>query len=397
MQGAVDNKSLTIPVGTRSLAMIALIALLGVGGTYIYGKLRSPAVVTPESPEIALPEIKTVTALGRLEPEGEIVYLTAPTSSQESRIEQLLVKVGDSVKAGEVIAILDSRDRLQASYQQAQQDIEVSRARLAQVEAGAKTGEIATQKAEITRLEADQQARITAQQATVERLQAEVQNAQVEYQRYDSLYQEGAISASTRDTRQLTLQTSQRNLKQAQAELTRLQSTRSPELAKAQATLSSITEVRPVDVQVSQAELQRAIAAAAQSKASLEQAFVRSPQDGVIMDIHTQPGEVIAAEGIVEIGQIEQMVAIAEVYESDVQKLKPGQMARIFSSALPNELSGTVAWVDLKVHRQTVINTDPSENIDAKIVEVRVQLDPKSSQEAAKFTNLQVEVEIEVN
>ncbi|NER96516.1 MAG: ABC exporter membrane fusion protein [Symploca sp. SIO1B1] len=397
MQGTVNNKSLTIPAGTRSLAMIALVALLGVGGTYIYGKLRSPDVLTPESPEIALPELKTVTALGHLEPEGEVVNLTAPTSSQESRIEELLVKVGDSVKAGDVIAILDSRARLQASYKQAQQDVEVSRARLAQVQAGAKVGEIATQKAEITRLEADQQARITAQQANVERLQAEVHNAQVEYQRYDSLYQEGAISASARDTRQLTLQTSQRNLKQAQAELTRLQSTRSPELAKAQATLSSMTEVRPVDVQVSQAELQRAIAAAAQSKASLEQAFVRSPQDGVIMDIHTQPGEVITTEGIVEIGQIEQMVAIAEVYESDVQKLKPGQMARIFSNALPNELRGTVAWVDLKVHRQTVINTDPSENIDAKIVEVRVQLDPESSQAAAKFTNLQVEVEIEVD
>jgi len=398
MQGTVNNKSLTIPAGTRSLAMIALVALLGVGGTYIYGKLRSPDVLTPESPEIALPELKTVTALGHLEPEGEVVNLTAPTSSQESRIEELLVKVGDSVKAGDVIAILDSRARLQASYKQAQQDVEVSRARLAQVQAGAKVGEIATQKAEITRLEADQQARITAQQANVERLQAEVHNAQVEYQRYDSLYQEGAISASARDTRQLTLQTSQRNLKQAQAELTRLQSTRSPELAKAQATLSSMTEVRPVDVQVSQAELQRAIAAAAQSKASLEQAFVRSTQDGVIMDIHTQPGEVITTEeGIVEIGQIEQMVAIAEVYESDVQKLKPGQMARIFSNALPNELRGTVTWVDLKVHRQTVINTDPSENIDAKIVEVRVQLDPKSSKEAAKFTNLQVEVEIEVD
>ncbi|NER50258.1 MAG: ABC exporter membrane fusion protein [Symploca sp. SIO1A3] len=397
MQGTVNNKSLTIPAGTRSLAMIALIALLGVGGTYVYGKLRSPDVLTPESPEIALPELKTVTALGHLEPEGEVVNLTAPTSSQESRIEELLVKVGDSVKAEDVIAILDSRDRLQASYKQAQQDVEVSRARLAQVQAGAKVGEIATQKAEITRLEADQQARITAQQANVERLQAEVQNAQVEYQRYDSLYQEGAISASARDTRQLTLQTSQRNLKQAQAELTRLQSTRSPELAKAQATLSSMTEVRPVDVQVSQAELQRAIAAAAQSKASLEQAFVRSPQDGVIMDIHTQPGEVITTEGIVEIGQIEQMVAIAEVYESDVQKLKPGQTARIFSNALPNELRGNVTWVDLKVHRQTVINTDPSENIDAKIVEVRVQLDPESSQAAAKFTNLQVEVEIEVD
>ncbi|NET55561.1 MAG: ABC exporter membrane fusion protein [Symploca sp. SIO2E6] len=394
MQDAVYNKSFTLQSGARQWLAIAIIALLGVGGAAVYWKLRSQAAVTPESPAIALPEIKTVTALGHLEPDGEVIYLTAPTSGQESRIEQLLVQEGDAVQAGQVIAILDSRDRLQASYDQAQRDIEVARARLAQVEAGAKAGEIATQQAEIARLEADQQARIASQQAIIERLQAEVQNAEVEYQRYDYLYQEGAISASNRDARQLTLQTTQRNLQQAQADLTRLQSTRSPELAKAQATLSSITDVRTVDIQVLQAELNRAIAAADQAKATLEQAFVRSPQDGIIMDVHTQAGEVIATEGIVEIGQTDQMVAIAEVYESDVQKVKPGQAARIFSSALPDELRGTVAWVDLKVQRQTVINTDPSENIDAKVVEVRVQLDPQSSQAAAKFTNLQVEVEI---
>ena len=396
MQDAVHNKSFPVQSRVRPWLAIAIIALLGVGGTSIYWKLRSQTAAPSESP-VASPEIKTVTALGHLEPEGEVIKLTAPTSTQESRIDQLLVKEGDSVKAGQVIAILDSRDRLQASYDQAQRDIEVSRARLAQVQAGAKAGEIATQQAEITRLEADQQARIAAQQATVERLQAEVQNAEVEYQRYDSLYQEGAISASTRDARQLTMQTSQRSLKQAQAELTRLQSTRSPELAKAQATLSSIADVRPVDVQVLQAEVSRAIAAATQAKAALEQAYVRSPLDGVIMDVHTHPGEVITAEGIVEIGQIDQMVAIAEVYDSDVKKVKPGQAARISSSALPEELHGTVAWVDLKVQRQTVVNTDPSENIDAKVVEVRVRLDPNSSQTAGKFTNLQVEVEIELN
>ena len=396
MQDAVHNKSFPVQSG-RSWLALAIIALLGIGGTSIYWKLQSQTAVPSESPVIASPEIKTVTALGHLEPEGEVIQLTAPTSTQESRIDQLLVKEGDSVKAGQVIAILDSRDRLQASYDQAQRDIEVSRARLAQVQAGAKAGEIATQQAEITRLEADQQARIAAQQATVERLQAEVQNAEVEYQRYDSLYQQGAISASNRDARQLTWKTAQRSLQQAQAELTRLQSTRSPELAKAQATLSSIADVRPVDVQVLQAELNRASAAATQAKAALEQAYVRSPLDGVIMDVHTHPGEVITPEGIVEIGQIDQMVAIAEVYDSDVKKIKPDQAARISSSALPEELHGTVAWVDLKVQRQTVVNTDPSQNIDAKVVEVRVRLDPNSSQTAAKFTNLQVEVEIELD
>lgn len=373
------------------LGTIAGIALLS-GGAIAYWQLSS---IQTSPPVVTTPVIKTITALGRLEPDGEVIRLKAATSSQESRIEQLLVKVGDRVKTGQIIAILDSRDRLQASFEQAQKDVQVARAKLAQAEAGAKQGEIATQQAEIVRLEADRQSSIAAQQATVERLQAEVRNAEVENRRYETLYQQGAISASERDSKQLTLQTARRSLQQAQAELTRLQSTRSPELDKARATLDRIQEVRPVDLAVSQAELERAIAAARQAKAALEQAYVRSPQDGVVMDIHTRAGEVVADDGIVEIGQTNRMMAIAEVYESDIRNIRPGQTARISSNALPRELQGTVAWIDLKVRQQTTIDTDPSQNIDAKVIEVHVSLDPASSQIAAKFTNLQVEVQIE--
>lgn len=395
MHNAVKYRVAFIKTVSQRWVVIASIAVLGVGGATVYRRMRSPSAQT-DSPATmtTAPAIQTVTALGRLEPDGEVIHLKASTSTQENRIEQLLVKVGDRVKARQVIAILDSRDRLQASYDQAQKDVQVARAKLAQTQAGAKQGEIATQQAEIVRLEADRRSSIAAQQATVGRLQAEVKNAEVEYQRYAMLYQQGAISASERDSKQLKLQTAQRNLQQAQAELARLQSTRSPELDKARATLEQIRDVRPVDVAVLQAELERAIAAAKQAKASLEQVYVRSPQDGVIMDIHTRAGEVISNDGIVEMGKTSQMMAITEVYESDIQKVHPGQTVRVTSEALPDKLRGTVAWIDMKVRQQKVINTDPSQNIDAKVIEVHVRLDQASSSKAAKFTNLQVEVEI---
>jgi HlyD family secretion protein len=43
-----------------------------------------------------------------------------------------------------------------------------------------------------------------------------------------------------------------------------------------------------------------------------------------------------------------------------------------------------------------VINTDPTANIDARIVEVRAQLDPESSQKVVNLTNLQVDVSIQI-
>jgi HlyD family secretion protein len=374
-----------------ALTGVALVAAIA-GGLYLN---RQAQISQQLSQNAATPLIvTTVTALGRLEPQGEIVKLAAATSTQENRISKLLVKEGDRVKAGQVIAILASRDRLQAALNQAQRDVQVVQARLAQVEAGAKTGAVGAQEAEITRLGANQSAAIASQRANVERLAAEVQNAQIEAQRYQSLSNQGAISNSQRDSKQLVLATAQRSLQQAESELTRLETTMRPELDRAIATLDQISEVRPVDVDVLVAELDRAIASVQQAEANLEQTYVRAPQDGVVMDIHTRAGEVISSNGIVEIGQIDRMYAIAEVYQSDIQKIRLGQSVLCTSEAIPEKLKGTVERIDRKVRRQSVINTDPSKNIDDRVIEVHIKLDRASSQIAANFTNLQVQVEI---
>jgi multidrug efflux pump subunit AcrA (membrane-fusion protein) len=59
------------------------------------------------------------------------------------------VQEGDRVQVGQIIAILDSRDRLQAAYEQAQEDVRVAQSKLAITQAGAKQGEINAQRAEM--------------------------------------------------------------------------------------------------------------------------------------------------------------------------------------------------------------------------------------------------------
>ncbi|KAB8331516.1 HlyD family efflux transporter periplasmic adaptor subunit [Scytonema tolypothrichoides VB-61278] len=378
----------------RILVGVATVAIAG-GSLILLHLLPSPR--EPTTVEQVAPPITTVTALGWLEPRGEVVKLSAPSSAEGNRLEQLLVKQGDRVKAGQVIAILDSRDRLQAAYLEAQTQVKIAQNKLAQVKAGAKSGEIASQKAEIARIVANQKSSVRAQEAVVDRLSAEVQNALTESQRYTSLYQAGAISASQRDSKQLALKTAQRNLQQAQAELSRLQTTGSPDLERAQATLNKIVEVRPVDVEAAQLEIERASAALKQAQAKLEQASIRSSQDGVILDILTRPGEIISSsDGIVEIGRTSDMYAIAEVYESDIKAVHPGQSVQITSESLSTALQGRVDWIDAKVRRQSVVNTDPSSNVDARVVRVHIQLDPASSQKAAQFTNLQIQAQIQL-
>ena len=394
MEYTVDNKTKSSKPLVKKMPVLIVGAIAIFGGAMIY-RLTQTDTPKTEIPVQTMPEIKTVTALGRLEPQGEIIQISVSSDAQGNQIEELLVKEGDEIEKGQLIAVLDSRERLETALNQAQEQVRVARANLAQVEAGAKTGEIKAQEAAIARIEAERSSNILAQEATVSRIEAEVNNARVEYQRYEQLYKDGAISASEKDSKYLTLKTAQEQLAEAKATLNRIKSSQQLQLAEAKATLNKIAEVRPVDIAVAKAEVKQAQAAVKTAQAELNRAYIKSPQAGTAIEILTRPGEVVSnGEGIARIGQVKQMYAVAEVYQSDIGKIKLGQPATITSSAIAEKLTGTVEHIGLEIKRQEVVNTDPTANIDARVVEVKVKLDRQSSQKVRKLTNLQVNVKI---
>ena len=138
--------------------------------------------------------------------------------------------------------------------------------------------------------------------------------------------------------------------------------------------------------------LEVAIADLAAARAQLDLTVVTSPIRGQVLDIHTRPGERIGPEGILELGRTDQMYAIAEVYETDIAKIKPGQQAVISLAALDQPLTGTVEDSELRVGRLDVLGTDPVAKTDARVVEVKILLDDGAS--VARYTDMQVEVEI---
>ena len=236
---------------------------------------------------------------------------------------------------------------------------------------------------------------MTAQKAAIARWQSEVRTAKAEYNRYQSLYQDGAISASERDNKRLVWETAQAQLEEALATENRTITTLEAQIAAAKATLNRIAEVRPVDVETARAEVERAIATVKRAETELAQAYVRTPIAGQILKIHTHPGETIDEEyGIAELGQTEQMVVVAEVYQTDINKVSLGQNAVITSNVLSKELHGKVSEIGLQVTRQNVFSNQPGENLDRRVVEVKILLTPEDSQRAASLTNLQVQTAI---
>ncbi|MBO1067693.1 MULTISPECIES: ABC exporter membrane fusion protein [Nostocales] len=407
----------TIPLG---------IVIYGVSS---FGQLGKTSVTESKS---IVPAPQIVTALGRLEPETEIIKLSAPLALDGDRISELLVKEGDNVKIGQVIAILQSRDLLKKSVIQSQQQVKVAKAKLAQIKAGAKSGEIQEQSAIVERIKAqyagDQQsqqeniARISAQwegdriaqTATINKLTAELKNAESEYKRYEKLFSEGAISNSVIDGKRLNVETAKQTLSESQAILNRINTTANKQLAEAkvalnrinatsnkqinesQGKLNSIAEVRPVDVQLAQTEIESAIANLNRAKTELEAAYIRAPMTGQIIKIHTRVGEKIGDEGIADFAQTNAMMAVAEVYQTDISKIKLGQKAIITSQGFTGELQGTVQQIGLQVKRQNIFGDQPGENLDSRIVEVKILLNPEDSKKVSGLTNLQVQTAIKL-
>lgn len=497
-------ESKVVRFATVTLAFVATIAT-GFTALYSINQIsKRSAKQTLPSPN-QTPAVRAITALGRLEPQGEVIRLSAPTSIQSARIAQLMITQGDLVRVNQVIAVLDNRDRLQAAVERSQKQVTVAQANLQKVKAGAKSGVIGAQDATKKRIEAESKGEKKAQQTTIDRLttqlaetekvqdaivrrleaeklntqqaqdaivrrleaeklsavpaqdaivrrqEVEKRNVEKDFERYQQLAQDGAISSSALDSRKLsvetaiertneakanrdqtlatlreqineaqanrdrtlttlneqineakanrnqTLTTLREQLKEAKVNREKTEAVLEAQINEAKANLEQIKEVRPVDIQQAEAEVESAMSAVAQAKADLELAYVKAPKDGRILKIKTRAGETVQEkDGIAELGQTDEMIVVAEIYESDIAKVQLGQQVTITSEsqAFKDELRGSVNRIGLQIGKKDILSTDPAATVDARVVEVNIRLNPEDSKRVAGLTNSKVIVKI---
>ncbi|MFS8855839.1 ABC exporter membrane fusion protein [Synechococcus sp. H55.7] len=378
----------------RVLWWTAGAALLGCASLAWLGLSRQAATQSISENAEATVEIRLpprIGALGRLEPEGEVVQVAGPPGE---RVGEMLVAEGDRVVAGQVLARLENYGERLAEREYAAAQLQEARARL---EAETRFGQAQVEEARtrLNRLDEPQQLQIRSQEAVVERLRAELADAEANLARFQTLWQEGAISQQELDQKALLVRQRQEDLRAAEATLDQLRLARERDLRNAQAQVQAAEAgLRRAQAQVQLGSLARNLELA---EARLERTLIRAPRAGQVLKIHTHPGEVIAADkGILELGNTDQMMVVAEVYETDILRVRPGQRATISNRALPETLQGRVERLGLQIGKKDVLNTDPAADVDARVVEVYIRLDPESSARVAGLTNLQVDVAIEV-
>lgn len=342
--------------GRTRLLMLAVV-LSASGLTYYFCSRASSAKNAIAVPEVPAPRTQ-VHALGRLEPAGTILQLVPRSGNESAVVERLLVKEGDDVTAGATLAILDNQSRRTAALQEGLARLAAAEARLEQVKAGAKAGDIEAQLAAL--------------------MLAETQSgvASRDLQRALELQQKKAITSELLD--------------QKQWELDRMKI----EQRRARGMLDSLREVRAVDVAVAEREIDAARAGVARAQADLDASSLPAPFSGRILQIHTRPGEKINERGVLEMGDVLRMQAVAEVFEADVSMLKIGMNAEIGIESSDQNIAGRIVEIGHLVSRKIVLTNDPVSDTDARVIEVRIDLDPNAITEVMRLANARVEVTI---
>jgi len=368
-----------------SLAVALLVPALG-------ACTRKPA----ESTAVVAP--RQVSALGRIEPETKIRRVSVSGSVSGDRIEKLLVQENVEVKQGQPLAILNSYGSLKASLDEATEVVAVNRAKLAQVQAGAKQGEIRAQQYQVESLERQlASAKLTGDQS-VASAKAKAQEANLESQRFDKLFAAGGVSELQRDRYRTRAGTTQAELAKAIEDRAGEEARLRADIEGAKQTLEKIKEVRPEDVVTARNELRQSEAARERAKQEFDFATVRAPQDGRILKIFAWPGSKVGDDGLLEMADTSTMVVTAEVYQSDMGKLEIGQGATITADGFQGSLRATLYKVLPQVQKQSTFAGTPGENMDQRIYEVKLRLQPGPEQQKrlGYASNLQVNVVFDV-
>jgi HlyD family secretion protein len=321
-------------------------------------------------PEVVLPKemaetmrASDVVGLARLLPRGDISIVAPPYGAGDARLSEILVGEGDIVEKGELLARLDNEAQLKSSVLLAEANLAVRQAALAQTRATV----------ENSRNEA---------QASLEQARSVAAKASVDLTRAKQLAK-GGVTAQT------TLETARAAEQQAVALV-----------AKAEATLARFAAVdvdAQPDVVVAIRNLEAAEAELERARNDMVRAAVVAPIAGTVLNINAGPGQHPPSQGIMEIGDISQMLAEAEVYQDRVSLVAKGQPVELAAAALGKTLQGRVTSIGLTVGRQGLVSDDTAANTDARVVKVMVELDAASSAIAARFTNLEVIARIDTN
>jgi HlyD family secretion protein len=292
-----------------------------------------------------------VSANGTVQPESS-VNVSPKTSGV---LKQLLVKEGDFVKPGQIVAYMDNSN-LQGQLLQSKGNLAAAQANLNKVIAGNRSQDIAQAQAQVDEANASLNKLIAGNRsqdiagaiANLNKVQATYRQAAEDLRRNQTLQAQGAISQQALSTARSSSDSAQAQVEQAQQALNLLKAGSRPEdIAQARSILNQRQQAlnllkagsRPEDIAQARAQVVAAQGAVAIVQRSIDDTTIRAPFAGIIARKYADPGAFVTpttagsavtsatSSSILALASANEIVA--QVAEASIAQIRVGQVATI--------------------------------------------------------------------
>ncbi len=245
---------------------------------------------------------KTVVSSGTVKPQvGAKVKVGSRVSG---KVEKLFVQVGDVVKKGQVVAIIE-HDDLDARLRQAEARVVAAKTRLNNI--------LVTVPKEISK-----------EEARIREIKAELALAKLEYNRRRSLLSKQFVAREDVD----------RALKQVKV--------LKAQLASARQQLLYLKSKFEEDQKLAKAQIKEAVAALEIAKINRSYATIRAPMSGIVASVSTQEGETVAASlnapTFITLIDLKRLQVNDYVDETDIGSVRVGQEAIFTVDTFPDRI-----------------------------------------------------------
>ena len=323
---------------SRILLVVAVLAIVA-GGVFLlwWFFIRQPPI--PRN---------IIVLSGRIE--GDDSTVATKTSG---RIRDIRVREGDTVKAGDVIAVLDEEQaaareqQARSSADQAETRITRSQDQIAVLQEQLKQADISVDQA---REDAEgrvrqAEAQVSTAEANLSQAQAVYEQARYDVERFTRLAKSGDVSDRQREQAKTTaesqaavVESMKKQVAAARGSLTAARANlKNPPIRSAQAAaIQKQIKQAQTDVTAAQADAERAHAQVKEAEANRTDLTVVAPFDGTIATRVAEPGEVVAPGApIVTMIDLNKIYLRGFVPEGDIGRVKLNQTARIYLDSNP--------------------------------------------------------------
>jgi HlyD family secretion protein len=337
-----------------------------------------------------------VAALGRIQPAGGVIPIYGPPGDRIQSMKPLTP--GSILKSGDPIATLASRDQREGDVRVAEVQLQEARnALIAAKESGQKKIEAA--QAEVNQLAAGEASDLRALDAKIGIVEKQKAAAARMLERLNMLRAD-MVRVADEDLERAKLVVDQANAELIGANATK-EKTVTAYVENKKAANARLDAARAdLNEAIARASIQSSEERLNQARRTLDLTILKAPIDGIVLKVIGREGQPTGVEPVLQMANLNELTVVAEVYESDVERLatwvRAGAVtAEATNAALPKPLKGSVRSdrdIARMIARNQVMPVGPREDADRRVVEVTAYLDSESSAIAARFVGLQVTV-----